>query len=88
MIPSHLFSMPVRVKTRRTERGDLIDYFFEKLNPEWKGKSKLTHGYIRFRLAKIPTRDLYPLKSAIMDAEHRRESVGKAFWGRIKMSQG
>jgi hypothetical protein len=68
-------------KTRRTERGDLIDGFYLDAIREWDEVSyrKLTPGRIRLMLAGIPTKDLYALKSKCEDARHRGNSWVRTF---------
>jgi hypothetical protein len=73
-------------KGRRSERGDLIDYFLEKLSPGWHGARKLTFGYLAFRLTGFNREDLYFLKSNCDQEERRGQPWGKIFWGSIKSS--
>jgi hypothetical protein len=64
--------------TRHTERGDLIEEFYSRLKPHWDEKyGKLTPGYLRWKLAKIPTKDLYYIKSVCNDSKHYAKTF---FW--------
>jgi len=47
-------------KTRRTERGDLLDGFLARLNPSRAkaGYPPITRGRLNYLLAGIPTADL------------------------------
>lgn len=69
-------------KKRHTERGDLLDYFLLTLNPQRKkdGFPILSHSRLSYLLTKIPTKDLYALKSKMEDARSRGNSPSKRFW--------
>lgn len=73
---------------RKTERGEMMRYFLEQLNP---GRAKLklkplTYARLGRLLVKIPTSDLYYLKSVCDDAAARNGagSFSKRFWWEIK----
>lgn len=80
---------PVK-KTRRTERGDLLDFFWAELNIERKrdGKKEYAKPYIAVRISHIPTKDLYYLKRICEDALDRHYSFGKCFFGSLKVKHG
>lgn len=61
-----------------TERGELMKYFCERINSGRlrDGLSKITMGRMGKTLEKIPTKDLYYLKSVCDKAEN----FGKKFW--------
>lgn len=63
---------------RMTERGELMKYFCERINSGRlrDGLSKITMGRMGKTLEKIPTKDLYYLKSVCDKAEN----FGKKFW--------
>ena len=73
---------------RKTERGELMRYFMERLNPGRvkDGLPPLSMGRMGRLLVAIPTRDLYYLKSVCDDAEARNGSAAfsKKFWWEIK----
>lgn len=77
---------PPTTQKKRTERGDLTDNFYSILINHWDSQKygKLTTGFIRFKLAKIPTKDLYALVSKMDDATKRGYNPAMAFWGSIK----
>lgn len=85
---SNLFGQSVRppTNTRRTERGDLLDYFLSILNPARKkdGFPPLNHGFLQYKLHGIPTRDLYALKSKMEDARRRDFNPAIVFWMETK----
>ena len=63
---------------RMTERGELMKYFCERINSGRlrDGLAKITMGRMGKTLEKIPTKDLYYLKSVCDKAEN----FGKKFW--------
>jgi len=63
---------------RQTERGELMQYFCERLNRarERDGLPQITMGRMGKMLEKIPTKDLYYIKSVCDDAEN----FSKKFW--------
>ena len=73
---------------RKTERGELMRYFMERLNPGRvkDGLPPLSMGRMGRLLVAIPTRDLYYLKSVCDDAEARNGAAAfsKKFWWEIK----
>lgn len=65
-------------KARETERGELMRYFCEELNP-----TRVEEGYDRISMPRmgkilegIPTKDLYYIKRVCRDAK----SFSKTFW--------
>lgn len=65
-----------------TERGEMMKYFIEKINP---GRSK--GGFQPISMARmgrvlqgIPTKDLYYLRTICDDSEKRGFSFSKKFW--------
>lgn len=73
-------------KEQKTERGELMRYFLEKLNQSRAkdGLAPLTMPRMGRVLVAIPTRDLYFLKSVCDDAEARGNSFSKKFWWEVK----
>lgn len=67
---------------RQTERGELMKYFCERINSGRlrDGLSPLTMGRMGKTLEKIPTKDLYYLKSVCDKAEN----FSKKFWWELK----
>ncbi|HUO50530.1 MAG TPA: hypothetical protein VMU25_03165 [Candidatus Paceibacterota bacterium] len=67
--------------TRKTERGELLKYFCERINPERiaDGYPKITIGRMGKMLEKIPTKDLYYLKRVCDDSKN----FSKKFWWEI-----
>lgn len=66
------------VKTHATERGELMEYFCEKLNRSRKqdGLSLIAMARMGKMLEKIPTKDLYYMKSVCDSAKN----FSKKFW--------
>ncbi|MDB5225344.1 MAG: hypothetical protein JWL87_296 [Candidatus Adlerbacteria bacterium] len=77
---------PVREKS--TERGELMQYFMQKLNPARvrDGLPPLTMGRMGRIFVAIPTPDLYFLKSVCDDAQKRYglDAFCKKFWWEVK----
>jgi hypothetical protein len=65
-------------RTRETERGELMKYFCERINPSRKedGLVPLTMARMGKLLEKIPTKDLYYIKSVCDTSMH----FSKKFW--------
>ena len=65
-------------KGRETERGELMKYFCERINSGRlrDGLPKITMARMGKTLEKIPTKDLYYLKSVCDQAEN----FSKRFW--------
>ena len=78
---------PERKRDRATERGELMQYFMQKLNMTRTrdGLAPITMGRMARLLAGIPTQDLYFLKSICDDALKRNgiDSFSKRFWWEI-----
>jgi hypothetical protein len=68
----------VMQKSRETERGELMQYFRQRLNMDRTkdGYPPISMGRMGGMLAKIPTKDLYYLKKVCDDAK----SFSKKFW--------
>ena len=68
-------------KERVTERGELMQYFCDKLNPDRvrDGYPKITLGRMGKMLQQIPTKDLYYLKRVCDDSMN----FAKKFWWEI-----
>ena len=76
----------VEQKSKKTERGELLVYFCGKLN---KGRAEkklkpLTIPRVAFMLTRIPTKDLYYIKSVCDDFENRGKPFGGLFWKLLK----
>lgn len=69
-----------------TERGELMRYFLDRLNPSrvQAGIPPLTMGRMGKLLEAIPTKDLYALKSQCEDTERCGYSFSKRFWWEVK----
>jgi len=69
-------------KDRSTERGEMMLFFMDRLNAARvrDGLGKLTMPRMGRILEKIPTKDLYYLKSVCM----RAKDFSKKFWWEIK----
>ena len=61
-----------------TERGELMKYFCERLNPPRRaeGYPPITLGRMGKMLEKIPTKDIYYIKSSCDQAQN----FSKSFW--------
>ncbi|MDE2071606.1 MAG: hypothetical protein KGI70_02665 [Patescibacteria group bacterium] len=76
-------------KDKRTERGELMRFFMQKLNRTRArdGLPALTMARMGRVLIAIPTRDLYYLKSICEDAERRSDkgwdAFSKKFWWEV-----
>ncbi len=79
-IGAHIKISP-RKKERATERGELMDYFRDKLNRERvrDGLGELSMPRMGRLLVAIPTKDLYYLKSVCDSATN----FSKKFWWEI-----
>ena len=66
---------------RATERGELMKYFLERLNPARKkdGYAPLTMGRMARLLLATPTKDLYYLKSVC----DQSKDFSKKFWWEV-----
>lgn len=66
------------VKTRETERGEMMRYFCSELNRARTrdGLPLITMGRMGKLLEKIPTKDLYYIKRVCNDAQN----FSKKFW--------
>ncbi|MDQ5955564.1 MAG: hypothetical protein QG621_567 [Patescibacteria group bacterium] len=78
---------PSSRRDRASERGDLMQYFMQKLNVSRTrdGLAPLTMGRMGRVLQGIPTKDLYFLKSVCDDAQKRNgiDAFSKRFWWEI-----
>ncbi|MDO8562116.1 MAG: hypothetical protein Q7S05_04835 [bacterium] len=63
---------------RQTERGEMMKYFCERINSDRRrdGLAPIAMGRMGKMLEKIPTKDLYYLKSVCDKADN----FGKKFW--------
>ena len=80
-------SMHLRKKTtesddRRTERGELMRYFCDELNPSRtrEGMQPISMGRMGRLLQGIPTKDLYYLQTVCKGAKN----FSKKFWWELK----
>lgn len=75
------------VKSRATERGELIRIMTEAINEERKGTKykPLTLRAIAVKIGHIETKDLYYLLSICKAEKLRGGSFGKVFFGSIKV---
>ena len=75
-IRAHL--MRTMQTARMTERGELMKYFCERINADRlrDGLQRITMARMGKMLEKIPTKDLYYLKSVCDQAEN----FSKKFW--------
>lgn len=62
--------------TRRSERGELMEYFAKKLSKPI--------GYVAYKLTGFKVPDMYYLKSICDQAEQRGEPWAKVWYGSIK----
>lgn len=81
-ISIHLRGRKEASTDRRTERGELMRYFCDKLNPSRKadGLPAITMARMGRMLEGIPTKDLYYLQSVCNDAKN----FSKKFWWELK----
>ncbi|MDP1707145.1 MAG: hypothetical protein Q8L30_01150 [bacterium] len=72
-------------RKRQTERGELMRFFLRHLNYSRKqdGLAPMTMAHLGTVLEKIPTNDLYYLKSVCSQAK----SFGKKFWWELDPSK-
>ena len=66
---------------RKSERGELLKYFCERINPQRAsdGYPKITIARMGKTLEKIPTKDLYYLKRVCDDSKN----FSKKFWWEV-----
>ncbi len=64
-IAAHLTKRPAPKKDSKTERGEMMQYFLDRINPDRiaTGRKPYTMGRMGKMLEAIPTKDLYALKS-------------------------
>lgn len=76
-------AIPVKKKIR-SERAELISFFVENLKN--KDGKKFPVRTIVFKLAHVPTKDLYFVKSCFVDNLKRKglEKASKEFWWSLK----
>lgn len=81
------YSAPQK-KTRRTERGDLLEYITGVINRGREGTKykPLTIKRVAMLLTGIPTHDLYYIKSQMEDCRARGTSPSKWFFWSIKQN--
>lgn len=72
-------------RKRQTERGELMRFFLRHLNYSRKndGLAPMTMAHLGTVLEKIPTQDLYYLKSVCSQAKH----FSKKFWWELDPSK-
>lgn len=65
------YKLPQPTKKRRTERGDFLEYFYEKINHSRRrdGFKELTMQRLGFMLSLFTTEDLYHLRLKCDSAE-------------------
>lgn len=69
------------IKTHISERGELLDYFLVKINSKVQKPYKpFTIKRLAMRLAHIPTKDLYYMKSQMEDIIGRKDTVSAIKW--------
>jgi hypothetical protein len=87
-IGKHIAGKASLKKDNATERGELMQYFMQKLNRARlrDGMPALTMGRMGRTLVAIPTPDLYYLKSVCDDADKRGglDAFCKKFWWEVK----
>jgi hypothetical protein len=66
-----------------SERGYLLDYFWQHVNVERDGikYKKMPIGAVTAKLKGLELRDLYYLQSICEDGAAQGRAVGKVFWG-------
>jgi hypothetical protein len=74
------------IKSRATQRGELLKTFLEKINEGRKGTKykPLTMAGIAVRLSKLSLNQLYVLASTCKDYENRGGDYARCLWGAIK----
>ncbi|MBP7770588.1 MAG: hypothetical protein KA066_01600 [Candidatus Pacebacteria bacterium] len=86
-IGKHIAGKPSLKKDKATERGEMMQYFMQKLNRARlrDGLAALTMGRMGRLLVAIPTPDLYFLKSICDEADKRSgiDGFSKKFWWEI-----
>ena len=71
-------------KTAKSERQEVLSFFYEKLLPEWKSKNRLTPCWLAMNTSHLKLQDLYYLKSICLSEEKRGQVFSKIFWGSLK----
>lgn len=82
---------------RKSERGDLIDYFTYKVNLGRVGRKDkngkpykpVNKSFVAMQLGslRLTVRDLYYLKSVGEDYENRKGNWGKFYWAIVRMNE-
>lgn len=71
-------------KRTRSERSELVRYFFENAKERWLGKKPLSPAYVGMKLAHLSLHDLYAFKSMCEDRSRGGYPWAKFFWGALK----
>jgi hypothetical protein len=76
---------PAPKKDRRTERGELLRYFQDKINPARRatGRKPLPIAAIAVKVSHLSIQDLYFLKSTCDRAQQRGYPWSAIFWKEI-----
>ena len=76
-------------KTIKTERGELLEFFLEKINNERKGTKykPISIKFLAVKLGYLSIKDLYYVKSVGLDYEHRHGSFSKYLFGATKIKK-
>ena len=67
------------------ERGEIVEFFFKRIEQRWLGKRKLTFGFLARKVSHLSLRDLFFLKSICVEEEKRGVPFYKTFWGSLKI---
>ena len=67
------------------ERGEVVKFFFERIEPRWLGKKKLTFSFLAKKLSYLSLQDLYFLRSICVEEEKRGTPFYKTFWGSLRV---
>lgn len=75
--------------SKKTERGDLLEKFLQKVNNERKGTKykPMTMKLLAIKLSHVKTADLYYLDSVCKDYENRSGSYSKCLFGSLKVKE-
>ena len=77
------------IRKRRSERSELVEYFYLNANADRDGKKykKLPASFFAYKLSHLKVPDLYYLKSVCEDARRRGASWSKTFWYELKANR-
>lgn len=79
-------------KKSRSEREEIIEILFQKLEKSWaegqelkKTRHTFNQRFLNWKTSHLKLPDLYYMKSVLEDAENRGQNPAKLFWSLLKV---